>query len=153
MQCVETVVLKTLMDEMSVKLVWNSVTHTLPLLCGLLTTALYKFCFFFVFNRAAAVSKTHLSKHTELNPGCNVMQSTGSSNSSIMSTQRCSSCQQLHSCPFTTFFNEQLEHVHLQTIHFEWLWFPGLPWTVDCSRSVVFYVCIKIFKTHHGGQK
>ena len=68
-----------------------------------------------VFRPSAATSNTWRFKQTLSNPGWKVMHTVRSPMASSMtSSQRSISLQQMHSCAFVTRLTEQFEHEHLQ---------------------------------------
>ena len=68
-----------------------------------------------VFRPSAATSNTWRFKQTLSNPGWRVMHTVRSPMASSMtSSQRSISLQQMYSCAFVTRLTEQLEHEHLQ---------------------------------------
>ena len=92
----------------------NTPTYSLSLLWLCPRTVVYDFPAS-VFRPSAATSNTWRFKQTLSNPGWRVMHKVRSPMASSMtSSQRSISLQQMHSCAFVTRLTEQFEHEHLQ---------------------------------------
>ena len=99
-------------DRSDTKSTIPQLTHHHLLLCS--RTVVYDFPAR-VFRPSAATSNTWRFKQTLSNPGWRVMHKVRSPMASSMtSSQRTISLQQMHSCAFVTRLTEQFEHEHLQ---------------------------------------